>query len=111
MKYKNMPSLGHVFLVDNKDIDFIGQHLGYAYVFNNSGQLINEMGQLVRPFGVVSEIDINNDGVTDLTIKQGNLLNYFSTFISDCFGDNYSEAATATASQGSAANFSLNSLS
>lgn len=74
MKYKNMPSLGHVFLVDNKDIDSIGQHLGYAYVFNNSGQLINEMGQLVRPFGVVSEIDINNDGVTDLTIKQGNLL-------------------------------------
>ena len=78
MKYKDMPSLGQVILVDNKDIGFVGQHLGDAYVFNNAGQLINEKGQVVKPYGVVSEIDINNDGIPDLTIKQGNLLKEIS---------------------------------
>ena len=38
------------------------------------------------------------------------LLEYFSTFVSDCFGDNYNEEASSTAPQSSAANFSLNSF-
>ena len=38
------------------------------------------------------------------------LLEYFSTFVSDCFGDNYNEEAFSTAPQSSAANFSLNSF-
>ena len=38
------------------------------------------------------------------------LFEYFSTFVSDCFGDNYNEEASSTAPQSSAANFSLNSF-
>jgi len=38
------------------------------------------------------------------------LLEYFSTFVSDCFGDNYNEETSSTAPQSSAANFSLNSF-
>ncbi len=38
------------------------------------------------------------------------LFGYFSTFVSDCFGDNYNEEASSTAPQSSAANFSLNSF-
>ena len=39
-----------------------------------------------------------------------NLFDYFSTFVSDCFGDNYNEENSSTAAQSSAANFSLNSF-
>jgi len=38
------------------------------------------------------------------------LFEYFSTFVSDCFGDNCNEEAPSTAPQSSAANFSLNSF-
>ena len=38
------------------------------------------------------------------------LLGYFSTFVSDCFGDNYNDETSSTVPQSSAANFSLNSF-
>ena len=63
---------------------------------------------------IMIQAGMKGQAIDTLLIKLtqvNNLFNYFSTFVSDCFGDNYSEAATATASQGSAVNFSLNSLS
>ena len=38
------------------------------------------------------------------------LLEYFSTFVSDCFGDNYNDKTSSTVPQSSAANFSLNNF-
>ena len=61
----------------------------------------------------INNASMNGKAITTILTKLlqiERLLEYFSTFVSDCFGDNYNEEASSTAPQSSAANFSLNSF-
>lgn len=68
--------IGQVHLMDNSRIDVVGQHMGKAYVFDHFGSALYPNGQLVSSYNDFSYIDINKDGIPDLTIsKDGSLKN------------------------------------
>ena len=68
--------IGQVHLMDNSRIDVVGQHMGKAYVFDHFGSTLYPNGQLVSSYNDFSYIDINKDGIPDLTIsKDGSLKN------------------------------------
>ena len=68
--------IGQVHLMDNSRIDVVGQHMGKAYVFDHFGSTLYPNGQLASSYNDFSYIDINKDGIPDLTIsKDGSLKN------------------------------------
>ena len=74
--YKAWASIGQVHLMDNSRIDAIGQHMGKAYVFDHFGSTLYPNGQLASSYNDFSYIDIDKDGIPDLTIgKDGSLKN------------------------------------
>ena len=74
--YIKWDTIGQVHLMDNSRIDVVGQHMGKAYVFDHFGSTLYPNGQLASSYNDFSYIDIDKDGIPDLTIgKDGSLKN------------------------------------
>ena len=83
--YKTWISIGQVHLMDNSRIDAIAQHMGKAYVFDHFGNALYPNGQLASSYSDFSYIDIDKDGIPDLTIgKDGTLKNIPITLNNGC---------------------------
>ena len=79
--YNNEDAVGQVFKIKDFDVPGVGdQHMFGGYLFDKYGNMINIKGEIINQETAVKTLDINADGIDDITVDNVDLstINFFT---------------------------------